>query len=289
MPNSPNFIDRNLKLSILIVFLILFAPLMIREWISLRAEGLYNVEWHTTSMARLLEADLGGVKRLPEILADLQDDRTFADFDQHVRGKLGHLGLLDVKILDPSGEVVYAIDKDLIGKIFLTSEERDSALAGQISSELVDREDYFSQYALDAPSALAEVYVPILSPTGTVPYVMEAYYDYSPIILRNNVLLIKSASTLLVTTLLVMGFLIYLYRGRQKMSRHVEALEAILPICMHCKKVHIQPEDQPDEWMEIEAYFSRQDDLAFSHGICNDCLQKHYPDSRAAQKVSSLG
>ena len=287
MKNPVNLIDRNFLAVCLLVFVILFVPLMAREWFALRAEGLYNVQWHTTSMARLLERDLGGFFDLKEILSELESPQTFKYFDNHVRQKLGHLGLLDVKIFDATGEIVYAVDHDLIGKIFLPGEGRKEALTGNIVSELTDREEYFAKYSVDSPENLAEVLVPITTDDGKIPYVLEAYYDYSPIMKRNRLLLLKSALSLLVTTLLVMALLIYLYKSRQKMSKKVEALEAILPICMYCKKIHVQQENRSEEWMDVETYFARQDDLAFSHGICNECLRKHYPDSKAAKKIAA--
>jgi len=279
MKRTPSFIERNFYTSVLIVFLALFAPLMAREWISLRAEGMYNVEWHTTSMATLLQKDLGGLKSLPEILADFGNEDTFADFDQHVRMKLGHLGLLDVKIYNAAGEVVYAIDKGLTGKVILAGAERKAAFGGKIASRLVDQEEYFREYSREPGLDLAEVYVPVENEDGKVPYVLEAYYDYAPITHRTHALLLKSAASLLITILAVLILLIYLYRSRQKMSRQVEALEAILPICMHCKKIRVEnSEDDTTRWLDMESYFAEQGDLEFSHGLCEDCLRKHYPD-----------
>jgi hypothetical protein len=286
MQNPTNFIARNLWATSVLVFFVLFAPLMFREWVSLRAEGLYNVQWHTTSMAKLLERDLGESFDLTEILSELKSPQTFRYFDEHVRQKLGHLGLLDVKIFDASGEVVYAIDKDLVGKIFLAGEGRKAALAGAIISELTDRHEYFAKYASDSPENMAEVLVPVKTVDGKVLYVLEAYYDYTPILQRNQQLLIKSAVSLLITTLCVLALLIYLFKSRQKMSKQVEALEAILPICMHCKKIRLERDNQPEEWMDIESFLAKQEDLSFSHGICNDCLREHYPNSKAARNIA---
>ncbi len=284
MRNQTSFIDRNFGMTVLFVFIVLFVPLMVREWISLRAEGMYNVEWHTTSMARLLERDLAVNRSLPDLISNLKNPETFDNFDNHVRQKIGFLGLRNIRIYDLSGEIIYAIDKDFIGKIFLPGENRNAAFAGNIVSELIDRDEYFDEYSQESSSDMAEVYVPIIAEGGEIPYVIEAYFDYTPITQRTNLLLIKSAASLLVTTLIVLVLLIYLYKGRQKMSRQVEALEAILPICMYCKKIRIEGEGQSEEWMNVESYFAEQDDLEFSHGICGDCLQKHYPDSKVAQK-----
>jgi hypothetical protein len=59
--NPSNFLARNLWATSVPALIVLFAPLMLREWGTLRTEGLYSVQWHTTSMAKLLERDLGGL------------------------------------------------------------------------------------------------------------------------------------------------------------------------------------------------------------------------------------
>lgn len=287
MEYPTNFIDRHFWSAVGIIFIALFAPLMFREWFSLRAEGLYNVEWHTTSMASLLQQDLESRQPLSELLARLDDQETFAELDSHVKQKIGLLGLLNVRIYDASGMVVYTLEEELIGQTFPAGEGRKSALTGLVYSELIDRDEYFKKYGQEVSTDLAEVYVPIFSEaSGSVPYVLEAYYDHSPIVSRTRSLLVKSALSLLATTLVVLALLIYLYKGRQRLGTRVKALEAILPICMYCKKIHLDETDQPDQWMEIETYFARQDDLSFSHGICRQCLQKHHPGSKAAKMAA---
>lgn len=54
----------------------------------------------------------------------------------------------------------------------------------------------------------------------------------------------------------------------------VRTLEGILPICMHCHK--IRTDDQA--WHKLESYIEKHSDAQFSHGLCPDCLEKHYPE-----------
>lgn len=56
-------------------------------------------------------------------------------------------------------------------------------------------------------------------------------------------------------------------------------LKSLLPICMHCKKIR----NDEGYWKDIAEYFNAHLDVEFSHGLCNDCLEKHYPD--AAKKL----
>lgn len=51
-------------------------------------------------------------------------------------------------------------------------------------------------------------------------------------------------------------------------------LREIIPICSICKKV------RTDEayWEQVESYLMRHNRIKFSHGICPECMKKHYPD-----------
>ena len=53
----------------------------------------------------------------------------------------------------------------------------------------------------------------------------------------------------------------------------IKTLHGIIPICAHCKKIR----DDAGSWSRLEAYLSRHSDAQFSHGICPDCLERHYP------------
>ena len=53
-------------------------------------------------------------------------------------------------------------------------------------------------------------------------------------------------------------------------------LKSIIPICMHCKKVR----DDGQYWQQVEGYFHRFIGVEFSHGICPECVDKHYSDLR---------
>ena len=65
-----------------------------------------------------------------------------------------------------------------------------------------------------------------------------------------------------------------LIENLQKALAEVKTLSGMLPICAWCKKVR----DDEGYWQKIEAYFKSHSDLDFTHGICNECAQKVYPD-----------
>lgn len=54
----------------------------------------------------------------------------------------------------------------------------------------------------------------------------------------------------------------------------VRTLQGIIPICAHCKNIRTDA----GEWQQVEAYVRAHSDAKFSHGICPDCMVKHYPE-----------
>lgn len=54
----------------------------------------------------------------------------------------------------------------------------------------------------------------------------------------------------------------------------IKTLSGLLPICSYCKKIR----DDSGYWHQIEVYIDRHSDAQFSHGLCEACAAKHYPD-----------
>ncbi len=54
----------------------------------------------------------------------------------------------------------------------------------------------------------------------------------------------------------------------------VKTLKGLLPICMHCHKIR----NDEGYWKGLEQYIEERTGAAFSHSICPDCLQRHYPE-----------
>ena len=54
----------------------------------------------------------------------------------------------------------------------------------------------------------------------------------------------------------------------------VKVLSGFLPICASCKKIR----DDKGYWTQIESYISAHSEAQFSHGICQECMKKLYPD-----------
>jgi hypothetical protein len=60
----------------------------------------------------------------------------------------------------------------------------------------------------------------------------------------------------------------------QRAASEVKILSGLLPICSHCKKIR----DDKGYWNSIETYIHEHSEAKFSHGICQECIKKHYYD-----------
>jgi GAF domain-containing protein len=61
--------------------------------------------------------------------------------------------------------------------------------------------------------------------------------------------------------------------------------QPILPICSYCRKVR----DGDGDWQFLDQYLSRHSKLGFSHGICDHCMNDHFPDVVDAWSQENLG
>ena len=55
----------------------------------------------------------------------------------------------------------------------------------------------------------------------------------------------------------------------------IKTLSGIIPICSHCKEIR----DDKGYWNKLEKFISEHSEAQFSHGICEKCLNKYYPDT----------
>ncbi|NOY68932.1 MAG: hypothetical protein GXP53_05490 [Deltaproteobacteria bacterium] len=67
--------------------------------------------------------------------------------------------------------------------------------------------------------------------------------------------------------LMLVYFNVKAYRNR------IETLRGIVPICSFCKQIR----DDKGYWNQVDAYVAKYTDAKFSHGVCPDCMKKHYP------------
>jgi len=66
-------------------------------------------------------------------------------------------------------------------------------------------------------------------------------------------------------------------KAREEMLEHalqeIKVLRGILPICARCKKIR----DEQGQWHSVESYIKDHTEADFSHLICPECLDKHFP------------
>lgn len=55
---------------------------------------------------------------------------------------------------------------------------------------------------------------------------------------------------------------------------HVKTLRGIVPICASCKKIR----DDDGYWQQLEVYMREHTEAEFSHGICDECMNKLYSE-----------
>ena len=64
----------------------------------------------------------------------------------------------------------------------------------------------------------------------------------------------------------------------------VKQLKGIVPICMHCKKIR----NDENYWQQVEEYVAEHTEADFSHSICPECLEVHYPGYAKRKKVREI-
>jgi len=73
-----------------------------------------------------------------------------------------------------------------------------------------------------------------------------------------------------------------LRRARLRLERalaEVKTLRGIVPICSGCKKIR----DDDSFWQRVDIYVQAHTEVQFSHGLCEPCIERLYPELTAAE------
>lgn len=54
----------------------------------------------------------------------------------------------------------------------------------------------------------------------------------------------------------------------------IRLMEGLIPICSYCKGIR----NDQGYWSTIEKFIEQHSDVSFTHGVCNDCMQQHFPE-----------
>lgn len=61
----------------------------------------------------------------------------------------------------------------------------------------------------------------------------------------------------------------------QENYSNIKAIKGLVPVCSACHSI----KNEEGFWTKLETYINNNSDLKLSHGICDDCLKSHFPDS----------
>lgn len=73
--------------------------------------------------------------------------------------------------------------------------------------------------------------------------------------------------------------------GTAYLTGQIKVLYGYIRVCSACKKI----EDNGRGWVPWEIYISRHSEADFTHGICEECAPKLYPDAFKAVSRKFLG
>ncbi len=280
-PRSP-FLSRHFLSVISVVFLLMFLGMVAVQWVFFRRAAVRHSEEAAVQMARLLEQELKNSFPLPTILEGLSDPEMYEYFDHLIRDKLGIVGLVRAEIYDPRGLIVYATDRSLVG----SRPTQEAQVLRRARTQVVTRASYGDGRSHAHGGILAAVCVQTYLPldTGQGPdhaYVLEVHQNFGPAHegFVQTFVLSSGLTALLLGVALGVSFL--LYRQIHRLRETVETLERFLPICARCKKIRVREEGVPEHWVAVEEYFEKRQNVAFTHGLCDECLERLYPDLHA--------
>lgn len=77
-----------------------------------------------------------------------------------------------------------------------------------------------------------------------------------------------------IAVLSFIAFTCSVVRQNFELKRQVKVLEAILPVCMGCKRIR----NEHQHWQTMEAYVTEHTDSVVSHGVCPECAKRLYGD-----------
>lgn len=81
-----------------------------------------------------------------------------------------------------------------------------------------------------------------------------------------------------VVSIVVFGLLLLHVRSLNQAMEKINKLELFLSICSYCKRIRL-PDSDPkmmESWRRFESYIKEKTTTEFSHGVCPECLEKHF-------------
>lgn len=243
--------------------------------------------------------------------ADNQISRqSLLDIEQAAR----EFNLFKLKVFDARGETIFSTDAKDIGAVNDKDYFHSVVARGKTFTKVVNK----GKNTLEdqkMPVDVVETYVPHMS-NGSFIGALEVYLDITEKnrMLQNTLMIcnIVSIGLTVLFSAIIMATLVQLDKTineRKKTNKNLEEsntrlyreveirkqiqlekenlikklqssldkvklLSGFLPICASCKKIR----DDKGYWNQIESYIRDRSEAEFSHGICPECANAHYPE-----------
>ena len=116
------------------------------------------------------------------VAEDLSDPGLLAEHEGKIHEVIRNFDLINVKIFNSSGLILYSLDPMAMGKIKEVSGSLERALKGESSSHIASPEYHEQVYGAASDFPMLETYVPIRHPTtGNIIGAYEIYQDFRPL------------------------------------------------------------------------------------------------------------
>ncbi len=214
-----------------------------------------------------------------------QEKSIDAQFKKEMNIMLETLGIEKIKLFSGTGLIVYSTDKKDIGTINKKDYFRDIVSQGKNYTKIVQKGDKTGE-GREVVRDVVESYVPLVKDSKFFG-AFELYYDvtertrqFNDLLMISNIILVG----LLIFLLLLIGFfvrrMLINLSVKEQLRKKISTFEKLLPICMHCKRIRKQGSDMnaQDSWDKVENYIADRTESEFSHSICPECMQTHYPE-----------
>ncbi len=212
--------------------------------------------------------------------SDPQETARLDALDKVLLNEIRHFDVFKIKIFGSDGSVRYSNDRSTVGKLDEDNPRLDAALAGEVVSVMKSRHSMGDLEGESHPDVdMVETYFPVSGPDGEVIGAFELYMDVTPYRQEHRQVAFLSISVvflaLAVGALSLAAMVRYLTRVIRSRTETLRVLEGLLSICSFCKKVRAED----DQWVKIERYVAERSDSDFTHSLCPECMEEHYPDT----------
>jgi GAF domain-containing protein len=65
----------------------------------------------------------------------------------------------------------------------------------------------------------------------------------------------------------------------------IALMEGLIPICSYCKSIR----NDAGFWSSVEAFIKEHADVEFTHGVCQACIEQHFPEVAEAMRREDAG